>query len=64
MIEFFETLSSYWNKIVEFGTMVFSAIKNGVTELITWLSLFPTEIMVCGIGILIIVVVYKIIGRS
>ena len=64
MIEFFNTLSSYWDKIVKLGEMAFQAMKSSFNEIITWLSLFPLEIISAGISILLIVIIYKILGRS
>lgn len=64
MIEFFNTLSSYWDKIVKLGEIAFQSIKSSFNEIITWLSLFPLEIISAGISILLIVIIYKILGRS
>ena len=64
MIEFFNTLSSYWDKIVKLGEIAFNSIKSSFNEIITWLSLFPIEIISAGISILLIVIIYKILGRS
>lgn len=64
MIEFFNTLSSYWNKIVKLGELAFQSMKSSFNEIITWLSLFPLEIISAGISILLIVIIYKILGRS
>lgn len=64
MIEFFNTLSSYWDKIVKLGEIAFQSMKSSFNEIITWLSLFPLEIISAGISILLIVVIYKILGRS
>lgn len=64
MIEFFNTLSSYWNKIVKLGEIAFQSIKSSFNEIITWLSLFPLQIIAAGISILLIVIIYKILGRS
>lgn len=64
MIEFFNTLSSYWDKIVKFGEIAFQSVKSSFNEIVTWLSLFPLEIISAGISILLIVIIYKILGRS
>lgn len=64
MIEFFNTLSSYWDKIVKLGEIAFQSMKSSFNEIITWLSLFPLEIISAGISILLIVIIYKILGRS
>lgn len=64
MIEFFNTLSSYWDKIVKLGDIAFQSVKSSFNEIITWLSLFPIEIISAGISILLIVIIYKILGRS
>ena len=64
MIEFFNTLSSYWDKVVKLGEIAFNSIKSSFNEIITWLSLFPLEIISAGISILLIVIVYKLLGRS
>lgn len=64
MIEFFNTLSSYWNKIVKLGEIAFQSMKSSFNEIITWLSLLPLEIISAGISIILIVIIYKILGRS
>lgn len=64
MIEFFNTLSSYWDKVVKIGEIAFNSMKSSFNEIITWLSLFPLEIISAGISILLIVIIYKILGRS
>jgi hypothetical protein len=64
MIEFFNTLSSFWDKVVKLGEMAFQSMKSSFNEIITWLSLFPLEIISAGISILLIVIIYKILGRS
>lgn len=64
MIEFFGTLSSYWDKLVKFGEIAFDAVKSSFTEIYTWLSLFPYQILSAGLAILLIVIIYKILGRS
>lgn len=64
MIEFFNTLSSFWDKIVKFGEIAFQSVKSSFNEIVTWLSLFPLEIISAGISILLIIIVYKILGRS
>lgn len=64
MIEFFNTLSSYWDKVVKIGEIAFQSMKSSFNEIITWLSLFPLEIISAGVSILLIVIIYKILGRS
>lgn len=64
MIEFFNTLSSYWDKLVKLGDIAFQSVKSSFNEIITWLSLFPIEIISAGISILLIVIIYKLLGRS
>lgn len=64
MIELFNTLSSFWDKVVKLGEMAFQSMKSSFNEIITWLSLFPLEIISAGISILLIVIIYKILGRS
>lgn len=64
MIEFFETLSSWWDKVVKLGEIAFNSIKSSFQEIYTWLSLFPYEIICAGLIILLIVIIYKILGRS
>lgn len=64
MIEFFNTLSSWWDKIVKLGEIAFDTMKSSYEEIKTWLSLFPLSIISAGIIILLIVIVYKILGRS
>lgn len=64
MIEFFNTLSSWWDKIVKLGEIAFDTMKSSYEEIKTWLSLFPISIISAGVIILLIVIVYKILGRS
>lgn len=64
MIEFFHTLSSYWDKLVSLFDTIFTYVKDSVTEVNVWLTYFPSAIITASGIILVVLVIYKILGRS
>lgn len=64
MIEAFKTLSSYIDKIVQLFDTVFSHIRDSVSELNVWISYFPPVLVTAAGIIILVIVIYKILGRS
>lgn len=63
MIEFFDTISSYIDKFLSYMDTLFESIQQGITELQTWISFLPVELL-AGAGIIIVLlVVFRILGR-
>lgn len=63
MIEFFTTLSSYIDKFMQYMDTLFDSLQQGISELKTWISFLPTE-LIAGAGIIVVLlVVFRILGR-
>lgn len=63
MIELFDTISSYIAKITSYTNTMFDALQQGITELKTWISYLPVELL-AGAGIIVVLlVVFRILGR-
>lgn len=63
MIEFFDTISSYVDKFLAYMDTLFDSLQQGITELKTWISFLPTELL-AGAGIIVVLlVVFRILGR-
>lgn len=64
MIEFFKTLSSYWDKLVTLFDTIFSNAKEAVSEVQYWIGMLPPA-LVASFGIIIVVIIiYLILGRG
>ena len=63
MIEFFKTLSSYWDKLVSAFDIVFTNIKSGITEIKYWIDFLPATLLAAALIIIVILVIYKVLGR-
>lgn len=63
MIELFETLGSYINKITTAFDTIFTNIKQAVTELKYWVGFLPTTLIAIALIIIVVLVIYKILGR-
>lgn len=63
MIEFFDTISSYIDKITSYTHTMFESLQQGIEELKTWISFLPVELL-AGAGIIVVLlVVFRILGR-
>lgn len=63
MIEFFETIGSYINKITTAFDTVFNNIKQAIIEVKYWIEFLPGTLLAAALIILVILVIYKILGR-
>lgn len=64
MIEFFSTLSSYIDKITTFFDTLFTNIKMSITEIQVWIGFLPTSLVASAAIIIVIIVIYKVLGRG
>lgn len=63
MIEFFTTISSYIDKFMQYMDTLFDSLQQGISELKTWISFLPAELL-AGAGIIVVLlVVFRILGR-
>lgn len=63
MIEFFETIGSYINKIITAFDTVFNNIKQAIVEVKYWIEFLPGTLIAAALIIIVILVIYKILGR-
>lgn len=63
MIEFFETLGSYINKITTAFDTVFENVKQSITELKYWINFLPTTLITAALIIIVLLVIFRILGR-
>lgn len=64
MIEFFSTLSSYIDKIVTFFDTLFTNVKQSITEIKVWIGYLPTPLIASAAIIIVLIVIYKVLGRG
>ena len=64
MIEFFSTLSSYIDKITTFFDTLFSNVKMSISEIQVWIGFLPTSLIASAAIIIVILVIYKVLGRG
>lgn len=64
MIEFFNTLSSYIDKITTFFTTLFENVKQSITEIQTWIEYLPASLVASAAIIIVLIVIYKVLGRG
>ena len=64
MIEFFSTLSSYIDKITTFFDKLLENVKMSITEIQVWIGFLPTSLVASAAIIIVIIVIYKVLGRG
>lgn len=64
MIEFFSTLSSYIDKITTFFDTLFTNVKMSISEIQIWIGYLPTSLVASAAIIIVIIVIYKVLGRG
>lgn len=64
MIEFFSTLSSYIDKIVTFFDTLFTNVKQSIAEIKIWIGYLPTPLIASAAIIIVLIVIYKVLGRG
>ncbi len=63
MIEFFDTLGSYINKITTAFETVFNNITQSITELKYWINFLPTTLITAALIIIVLLVIFRVLGR-
>ena len=63
MIEFFNTISSYFDKITTYFHTLFSNVQDAITELNTWISYLPTTLISAAAIIVVLLVIFRVLGR-
>lgn len=63
MMEFFESISSFFNKIVTFTETLFANIKDSIAEMQLWIEYLPTGLIVSAAIIIVMLVIFRILGR-
>lgn len=63
MTSFFNTISSYIEKIQAFFETLYDNIKMAIAELQYWVSLLPPALIVSAVVIVVLLVVFRILGR-
>lgn len=63
MIEFFETLSSFWDKVTTFCSTLVDTVTDAVAELQVWISYLPVGLISAASIIVVLLVIFRILGR-
>lgn len=63
MLEFFDTISSYINKIVTFFDTFFTTLKESIAELKNWAGLLPLSLVSALAIIIVLLVIFRVLGR-
>lgn len=63
MIEFFDTIGSYINKITTAFDTVFTNIKQSISELKYWIDFLPSTLITAALIIVVLLVIFRILGR-
>lgn len=63
MIEFFDTISSYIDKITTFFTTFWDNLTTSIDQFKMYLSWLPGELVAAGLIIVVLLVVFRVIGR-
>lgn len=63
MIEFFHTISSYFDKITTYFHTLFINVQDSITELNTWISYLPTTLISAAAIIVVLLLVFRVLGR-
>lgn len=63
MIEFFETISSYIDKIITYFQTFWENITTGISNFKMYLSWLPVELIAAGLIIIVLLVIFRVLGR-
>lgn len=63
MIELFDTISSYINKITTYFNTLFESIQQSIDELNTWISYLPVGLISAAAIIVVLLVIFRVLGR-
>lgn len=63
MIEFFDSISSLINKITTFFQTFWENLTTGIEQFKNYLSWLPGELVAAGLIIIVLLVVFRVLGR-
>lgn len=63
MIEFFDTISSYIDKITTFFSTFWDNLTSSITQFKIYLSWLPGELVAAGLIIVVLLIIYRVLGR-
>lgn len=63
MIEFFDTISGYIDKITTFFQTFWENLTSGIDQFKTYLSWLPGELVAAGLIIIVLLVIFRVLGR-
>lgn len=63
MIELFDTISSYINKITTFFGNLFDYVQTATDSFKTYLSWLPAQLIAAGLIIIVCLVIFRVLGR-
>lgn len=63
MIEFFDTISSYIDKIITYFQAFWENITTGIANFKMYLTWLPGELIAAGLLIIVLLVIFRVLGR-
>lgn len=63
MIELFDTISSYWNKLIEFFSVVWEKIVDAWTTMQIVSNLLPAGLIGVFLTAIILIIILRVINR-
>lgn len=63
MMEIFDTIGSYINKITTFFHTLFEAIKDSIAEMQAWIEYLPAGLIASAVIIVVLLVIFRVLGR-
>ena len=63
MTQFFNTISSLIDKIQTFFETLYDNLQQAITELQYWISLLPPALIVSAAIIVVLLVIFRVLGR-
>lgn len=63
MFEFFDTISSYIDKVVTYAHTLFENLQQSITELKVWVEFLPPALIASALIIVVMFVIFRILGR-
>lgn len=63
MIELFDTISSYIDKMITYFQTFWENITSGIANFKMYLSWLPAELLAAGLIIIVLLVIFRVLGR-
>lgn len=63
MIEFFDTISGYIDKITTFFQTFWENLTSSIEQFKIYLSWLPDELVAAGLIIIVLLVIFRVLGR-